>query len=392
MAHLRALLVCLLFAPLLPADELNTLKGKKLTGQLVSADGQAIVIKTEAGEVATPLPEALQLTLSTTPAKMPDKYLDVELIDGSLFHCTSFSFKGKTLVVNVLPGITRSIPMEKVAYILNDAQDPNTRNEWDKIFADRGRSDRFFIRNNNQLDGKAGTFGEANAAGTTITFETTDGTRRDLPLAQLVALLFNNRLEGNIPPTMCKVIDANQNMVIANKATLKDGKLTLVTVSQVTIEYPTLTTVAMMDYSRDKVVYLSDMKLSEENVFDESLVTYNRDKNLDNQAITLEGVPYAKGLVIHAGMVLKTDLAAEYKEFKAILGFDPNCAPVSDVKVIFEGDGRQLYTAEVRAKEPHPQPITLDVKKVRSLKISVVASEGLFIGRQVTLADAKVSK
>src|SRR5258706_12111658 len=118
----RAFAVSLLVVPFLTAADLNTLKGKKLTGELVSADDQAIVIKTAAGNVATPVPEALQLTLPATPAKMPDKYTDVELIDGSLFHCKSFSFKGKTLVLEVLPGTARSIPMEKVAYVLTDAQ------------------------------------------------------------------------------------------------------------------------------------------------------------------------------------------------------------------------------------------------------------------------------
>jgi hypothetical protein len=391
MAHLRVLAVALLFAPMLPAADLNTLTGKKLTGDVVSADDQSIVIKTETGPVSTPVLEALQLTFATPPAKMPDKYIDVELIDGSLFHCSAFSFKGKTLVLTVLPGITRSIPMEKVAYILTDAQDEKNRKDWDAIFGDRGRRDRFFLRKNARLDGLEGTFGEASADGTTIAFEMADGTRRNLPLDRLVALLFNNRLEGNIPPTVCKVVDSYQNLIIANKASVKDGKLTLFTAAQVTVEYPSLQTLALLDYSRDKVVFLSDMKLGEENVFGDTEVSYNKDKNLDNQLITLEGVLYPKGLVIHAGMVLKADLGADYKEFKAVLGFDPNCAPVSNVKVIFEGDGRLLYTAEVRAKE-RPMPLTLDVKKVRSLKISVLPSEGIFIGRQVTLADAKVSK
>jgi hypothetical protein len=391
MPFFRVLAVSLLLAPLLTAAELNTLKGQKLTGDLVSADDQVIVIKTANGLVSTPVMEALQLTLSPATAKMPDKYIDVELIDGSLFHCSAFTFKGKTIVLTVLPGIARSIPMEKVAYILTDAQDEKTRKEWDAIFTDRGRRDRFFLRKNERLDGLEGTFGDASQDGKTIAFDLTDGSRRNLPLDRLAALLFNNRLEGNIPPTACKVVDSYQNLVVANKAALKDGKLTLLTVAQVTVEYPSLETLAMLDYSKDKVVFLSDMKLGEENVFGDTEVTYNKDKNLDNQTITLEGLPYAKGLVIHAGLNLKADLGGEYKDFKAILGFDPFCAPVSNVKVIFEGDGRQLYSAEVRAKE-RPQPITLDVKKVRSLKITVVPSEGLFIGRQVTLADAKVSK
>src|SRR5262245_34247455 len=260
MPHIRAFTILLLVAPILTAADLNTLKGKKLTGDLVSIDDQGIVIKTDAGNISTPVPEALQLTMGAAPAKMPDKYIDVELIDGSLFHCKSFSFKGKTLVLDVLPGTQRSIPMEKVAYILTDAQDANTRKEFDSIFADRGRRDRFFLRKNDRLDGLEGTFGDASADGTKIAFEFADGKRQDLPLEKLVALLFNNRLEGNIPPTVCKVVDSYQNTIIANKATLAAGKLTLVTVAQVSVEYSKLETLAMMDFSKDKVVFISDMK------------------------------------------------------------------------------------------------------------------------------------
>jgi hypothetical protein len=40
-----------------------------------------------------------------------------------------------------------------------------------------------------------------------------------------------------------------------------------------------------------------------------------------------------------------------------------------------------------------PVPITLDVKKIKQLKITVTTAAGLFdYGNQVTLADAKVSK
>ena len=61
------------------AADLNTLKGKKLTGDLIAINDQAIVLKTSAGEVATPLPDAMQLQLTPTPdVKFPDKYIDVE--------------------------------------------------------------------------------------------------------------------------------------------------------------------------------------------------------------------------------------------------------------------------------------------------------------------------
>ena len=66
MPFLRTLACLFLTLPLAAAAELNTLKGKKITGDLVSADEKVIVIKTASGEVITPLPEAMQLICRAT--------------------------------------------------------------------------------------------------------------------------------------------------------------------------------------------------------------------------------------------------------------------------------------------------------------------------------------
>ncbi|MFL5339516.1 MAG: NPCBM/NEW2 domain-containing protein [Gemmataceae bacterium] len=392
MKMLRAAACLLVAASAGSAAELNTLKGKKITGELVSVNDQAIVLKTATGEVTTPLPEAMVLQLSAAAEpKLPEKYTDVELIDGTLFHCKSFVLtdKGKSIELTALPDKKIKLPLAKVAYILNDAQDPQVQREWQDIFADRGKQDRFFLRQGNRLDGLPGTFGEADDK--SIHFDLAGGGSRKLPIDRLAALLFNNRMEGNIPPTLCKVVDAHRNTVIANKTTLAEGKLTIVTVGGATIEYPTLTPVVMMDYSRDKVVYLSDMRFKEENAFGETTVRCGKDVNLDNQPITVDGVAYGKGLVVHAGVQLTFDLAADYKELKVVLGYDMAANSVSDVKVTFVADGRPLFATDVHRNEK-PQPITLDVKKVRQLRITVTPTEGLFIGRQIALADAKVTK
>jgi hypothetical protein len=388
----RVLFGLLLAGSFAAAAELNTLKGKKISGELVSADDKAIVIKTSGGDVATPVPEAMQLQLSSqTALKLPDKYIDVELIDGTLFHCAGFTLKGKQVELTVVPQMKLTVPMSVVAFILMDAQDPRTQKEWQEVIADRGKRDRFFVRKDNRLDGLDGTFGDADAAGKQIDFDLATGARRKLPVDRLAALMFNNRLEGNIPPTVCRVSDAYKNSIIANKAVFKDGKLTLTSVVGVSVEYPSLQQLALLDYSQDKVVYLSEMKCREENIFDESIVQCSRDHNLDGQPIQLDGVLYPRGMVIHAGMALNFDVGGEYKEFRTVLGFDSSSSLVSNVKVIFEGDGRPLFTQEVKVKEK-PQPLTLDIKKVKQLKVTVLPAEGLFIGRQVTLANAKVSK
>src|SRR5258708_4634103 len=91
----------LLVAPV-PAAELRTLDGKVLKGELTAADEKNVMLRTEGGAVAVPVLDVLQIELVApgdlpSPSQTKDPYLDVELTDGSLFHCRSIACKGKSL-------------------------------------------------------------------------------------------------------------------------------------------------------------------------------------------------------------------------------------------------------------------------------------------------------
>ena len=373
------------------AAELTTLKGKKVSGDLVSADEKTVVIKTADGNVSTPVPEILAVELNQKPeVKFPEKYVDVELTDGTLFHCKQFALRGKNIELTVLPEFKLTLPTRNVVYILNDAQDPKLQKEWQNILAERGRTDRFAMRRDDRLDGLEGTFGDADEKGEYIPFVTTSGAKRNIPIAQLTAMLFNNRLEGNIPKTVCRVVDAHRNNVVAQKVSYSSGKLNVTTVGGVTVEYPTLDPLVRLDYSKDKIVYLSDLRPTrEERSSDELNAVVARDISLDNVPIQLEGVVYPKGLVLHSGVDLTFDIGGDYKEFQTVIGVDPTLQTASRVKLVIQGDGRELFSTEVKHKDK-PKPLNLDVKKVRQLRI-IVTADFLF-GNQVTLADAKVTK
>src|SRR5262249_6820378 len=159
----------------------------KITGELVAADEKVIVLKTAGGDVTTPVGDAMQLQLAAAPdVKFPPKYTDVELIDGTLFHCKSFKLSGSTVELVALPDLKLTLPLAKVAYILTDAQDPKIQKNWQEIFSEQhGKRDRFFLLKDGQLDGLEGTFGTADADGKTIPFDLAAGGSRKLPIDRL---------------------------------------------------------------------------------------------------------------------------------------------------------------------------------------------------------------
>ena len=96
-------------------------------------------------------------------------------------------------------------------------------------------------------------------------------------------------------------------------------------------------------------------------------------------------------MAVHSYTELVYDIGGQYKDFKAVLGVDPTVGGDSHVKVIIEGDGRQLFSEEFDRKTA-PRTLTLDVKNIKQMRI-VVASKGLLdLGDHLNIADAKVSK
>ncbi len=375
------------------AAEITTLKGEKLVGDLVSFNGRELVIRVDQNPQTLPVAELLVVQLrSPESVSLPKKYIDVELVDGSLLRASAAVMKGKKVHLVLLDGRELVIEVAKMAYILNNAHDPVVRQAFDTVDSERVKSDRFFVRRDRRLDGLEGTFGDASDDGKSIAFTTRDGETRRLPQDRLAALMFNNRFEGNIPPTLCRVADIHGNRLNVQKATLSDGTLKIVTVGDLAMEFPQLDSLVVLDFGKDKIVYLSELKpVVEDRGFDELPVVVARDGNLDFQPIQLEGRVYNRGLTLHAPLVLTFELNAEYKEFQTVLGIDSSVQTASHVRLVIEGDGRPLFQTEVKAKEA-PKPVSLDVRKVRQLTIRVEQVAGLPFGHQLTLADARVTK
>jgi hypothetical protein len=153
------------------------------------------------------------------------------------------------------------------------------------------------------------------------------------------------------------------------------------------------TALAKLDYRQGKLTYLSDLDpvqaVERSNV--ELVDHYRRDRNLDNGPLRLARENYPKGLAVHAYTELVYDIGGNYKEFKVVLGVDPQVGGDGRVKVIVEGDGQPLFSGEFERKT-EPRKLAVPVKNVKRLRI-VVSSAGLLdLGGHLNLADAKVSK
>jgi hypothetical protein len=399
---LPILLVCAAVGLGADTVKLRTLSSKEVSGDLVRINEKEIVIRDkDKKEVATPLLEVLDVELG--PAVLPagTKYIDVELTDGSLLHCGQFTLKKREVELKLISGQDVKLPLAQVSYVLNNAQDKNVRDEWKKLLGKQGNHDMVAVKNEGSVNTLEGTLGEADDKGETINFQHGDATV-PVKLERIHGMSFFRKTDPARPDSICKVYDTSNNTLMVLKIAQTPTGYTMTTVCGAQIEFPTQL-LARLDFSKGKLTYLSDagkadcdvkmLEKKESSTLD-GTDHVKLDKNLDGGPLRIAGQTYTKGLAVPATTELVYDIGGEYKEFKAILGFDDQVTGDSHVKIVIEGDNRELFKTEMRRgeKEKKSLPIVVDVKNVKQLRIWVKSADLLDLGYHINFADAKVSK
>ena len=388
------------------ADDLTTVAGKKLTGQLVAVDAQGVTFKAGGTDVKVPAKEVLLIDLGNkvaVPAK-DQKYHEVELTDGSVLRCGKYAVKGKKLEVELLPGPAGvappalELPLTAVFSVCRNADDAKHRENWQAMLRTRGKRDLYVMRQADGLNFVQGTILEGNADGTEIAFEKEDGTKDQLRLSRATGgLVFSHPAGGQPPATLCKVKDVFGNTLVAREIAVADGGVQIKTVSGVAVGYPAAAAVAQLDYAQGNVAYLSDLTPQvdapavPEGEKGLPLPPYLRDRFFgDSPALTLDGVPFPKGLAVAAGTSLTFALGGDYRELRAVAGFaDARHGNAAELKLTVEADGKVVATELIKGKG---KGLTLDVKGVRQLRLAVDRDYPSPTAAYLILADAKVQK
>ena len=241
-----------------------------------------------------------------------------------------------------------------------------------------------------------GTLGKGSEDGKTIEFSTVGATRPiPVPQANLHGLVFLRSLDADAMPVLCKVIDKSKSEFLASKIMIEKETMKITTSAGLDITLPT-TSIHKLDFSKGKLAYLSDIEpskviLSQD---EERLSAYRKDTNLDGGPIRINGVSYAKGIAMLATTDLEFDLKGEYREFKAIAGFDDLVGGIEGSVILeIEGDGKQLVKLELSRKDKkRDNTINLSIKDVQRLRIVVRSSNPLEFGKHLDLANAQINK
>ena len=396
-----ALLALSLYASAGWCAELHTLKGEVVKGELESITDKEIVLTDGGKRVATPLAQVLKIDFPAAPVKLDGKYADIELIDGSLFHCKEWSIKEKQVELTTLAGQEVKVPLSAVANVLTSAESEKYRKDWTERVAKKHRRDVVAILNGDVVNPVEGTLGAADPTGKTIEFQTASGRKRDLILANLHGLLFQRELDPQAPPVLCKLTDAHHDLLMVSAVEKTPTGLTVTTPAGARVELP-MDSVVRLDYTLDKIAFLSRLdpvKVVQTSNFD-FIDTYRRDKNLDNGTLTIFDEKFGIGLALHAHTELEYDLRGEYREFHALAGIDQAVGGVGGpvvlvIEGVTDGQTKELYKKTFTRKDSKDKKegvIDLNIKDVQKLRIIVRTGDLFDNGKHLDLVNAKVQK
>jgi hypothetical protein len=379
-----------------PAVEIDTLKGERHSGELVSLDATAIVLKTGEATAAVPLANVLEVRFPASPPPEASTGTRVALLDGTRLTVNPFSIAGDAGRCETAFG-TLTIPVARLAHVRFGISTPKLDEAWAQLLARESKNDLLVVtKKDDVLDFLGGATGDVGGKGDgsdKIAF-LLDGEEVQVARDKVHGIIFHRRAPS-LPKAVGEVRLTGGDVLEVSRLTWNDGELKVRLVSGGDLAVPAAR-LAAIDFSSGKIRYLSALEPRDVKYvpFFDITHEYRRDRSLDGTPLTLAGKSWPRGLAIHSKTTLRYRIAGDYTRFQAVAGIDDSVRRGGkfNVRLIIKGDSQSLFDAEIKTEDA-PRPIELDVSGVRDLEITIdFGSDMLDICDHLDLADAKLLK
>ncbi len=118
--------------------------------------------------------------------------------------------------------------------------------------------------------------------------------------------------------------------------------------------------------------------------------------SVDNHSLLLDGKRFQHGLGTHANSTWRIALNGTAERFTATVGVDDEVGQKGSVTFRVSGDGRKLWESGVLRGGGHPQQVSVDLRGVKSLLLTVTdAGDGIdfdhadWADAQITMSQGK---
>lgn len=165
--------------------------------------------------------------------------------------------------------------------------------------------------------------------------------------------------------------------------------------------------VASIQIMNGNLAYLSDMNPTLVDGWREQITDVDAKMSKDgwffldrkvtrNEPITIRSNPFRKGISTKKRVEIAVNLGGAYSKFTATVGLADDAVPntLVDPKLAFvvKGDGKELWRSEVLNFDSKPQPVSLDVKGVKTLSLLTETFDEVDMLEFGAWGDARVVK
>ncbi len=396
-----------------PQFDVQTLDGQTVTGSLVKLTGEQLTLRTAGGPVSLHVDKLMMLSPAeqpTLPAEQPA--VRIELVDGSSLVAREYTVSDGRARITLADGHAVETSTAGVASVRLRPPTDQFAAEWSQILGEQVQSDLLVVRKGDTIDYHKGLLRDVTDE--VVRFEL-DGDVLPVKRSKVYGLLYYRPPGASLPPPVCQLTDTSGSQWSVRSFSLADEVqgpgmqgpgmrgigLQWTTPAGLTVTRP-LATVAKIDFSGGKVVFLSDLKpesvsftpyfgTNEEMPMLAKFFGPRNDKSLESGPLRLGKQEYRKGLALHSRTRVVYRLPDRFRRLKAIVGIDDAVRPHGHVRLVISGDEKVLLETTVTGADP-PKPVDLDLTGVRRLAILVDFGEKLDVADHLDLCEARVIK
>jgi hypothetical protein len=380
-----------------PSAEIDTLKGERHAGELVSLDATSAVLKSGESSVTVPLADVLEVRFPAAPPPEPSTGARVALIDGTRLTLSAFSVAGDQARCETSFG-EFSLPVNRLGHVRFGISTAKLDEAWNALLKRESKNDLLVVKKDDVLDFLAGATGDAGEKINILV----DGDEVPVAREKVYGIIYHRRLP-TLPKPIAEVRITGGDALAITRFAWDGGNLKVRLPSGADLAVPA-TQVAAIDFSSGKVLYLSDAEPRDVKYvpFFDIVHEYRRDRSLDGTPLTLAGKSYSRGLAIHSKTTLRYRIGGDYTRFQAVAGIDDTVSRLAykDVpddyrsaylRLVISADGKALFDSIIKGTDA-PRHLDLDVTNVRDLEIVVDFGNNVDIADHLDLAGAKVIK
>ncbi|MEC7501086.1 MAG: NPCBM/NEW2 domain-containing protein [Planctomycetota bacterium] len=416
----------LMFGAVAPEVVVRSLDGDTQNGKWVAWTQDAIVlsdVEAKTGEQKIPLSRLGQVFITDSPAPSSDstetRYA-LQLVDRSELLAGSFRLSGDEAEVVWTTGVSQKVPLALIRSVRRTDIDESMGEAWNRLLEKSRGRDRLAVRKGESIDYVEGVISGVTPNHVDFVL---DGESIPVKWSKLAGLLFADRPDLPNNPTKCQVsISGGARIPVSTWKSISQSVAVQLPCG-LSFEIP-LAQLERIDFSQDKVTYLSDMtplitefspylsagKLrpllerfygvpqdrseSSSQEYAErrfEIATSPMVVDSSSQEGSLATESYTEGLSLRSKSRLVYSLPPESRRFEARVGIDAGSRHLGNVQFSVQGDGRVLYEAEISGNTG-PRDVSVPVAGLRRLELIVDYGKNQDAGDRLNLCNARIVK